>query len=77
MWFKNKGDSMRTRKFAYLNLISIFTVSLLTPVLAPAAFAATLTIQNGANAARGTDQSADLFGATGVFTTISNLLLFL
>lgn len=34
------------------------------------------TIQGGADAARGTDQSADLFGSSGVFSTITNVLLF-
>jgi len=34
------------------------------------------SIQDGANAARGTDQTANLFGNTGVFQTITNVLLF-
>jgi hypothetical protein len=36
----------------------------------------TLTIEGGAEAARGTGQAADLFGATGIFTTITSVLLF-
>jgi hypothetical protein len=34
-------------------------------------------MQDGANAAKGTDQAADLFGASGIFTTITNVLLFI
>ncbi|MFZ1243331.1 MAG: hypothetical protein WAQ22_04305 [Candidatus Saccharimonas sp.] len=35
------------------------------------------SITEGANEARGNDQPSDLFGATGVFTKVSNILLFL
>ena len=38
---------------------------------------ATLTIQGGADAARGTDQATSLFGASGIFTTLTNVLLFI
>ena len=34
-------------------------------------------MQAGANAARGADQPLDLFGNAGIFTTISNVLLFI
>ena len=34
-------------------------------------------IADGANAARGKDQAADLFGTTGTFRTITNVMLFL
>lgn len=51
---------------------------LLTVTIAPAVGAATdFTIQGGANAARGTDQTADLFGSEGIFRTITNVLLFI
>ncbi len=33
-------------------------------------------IQQGADSARGTDQTANLFGDTGIFSTITNTLLF-
>lgn len=39
-------------------------------------FAFDLGINDGANAARGADQVSDLFGATGILTTITNVLLF-
>jgi hypothetical protein len=35
------------------------------------------SIVDGANAARGTGQPADLFGADGVITTLTNVLLFI
>jgi glucose uptake protein GlcU len=35
-----------------------------------------LSIVDGASSARGVDQAADLFGTTGVFTTLSNVMLF-
>lgn len=35
------------------------------------------SIQDGANAAKGNDQATNLFGASGMFTTITNILLFI
>lgn len=37
----------------------------------------TLTMSDGANAARGVDQAASLFGNTGIFTTVTNVMLFI
>jgi glucose uptake protein GlcU len=37
----------------------------------------TVSLSNGANCAKGADQSAKLFGVGGVFTTITNVLLFI
>jgi len=39
-------------------------------------FAFNRSIGDGANSARGVDQAVTLFGASGVFTTISNVMLF-
>lgn len=36
-----------------------------------------LSMMDGANSARGMDQATDLFGATGIFTTVSNVMLFI
>lgn len=36
-----------------------------------------LSITGGADCARGEEQSSDLFGETGIFRTITNILLFL
>jgi hypothetical protein len=38
--------------------------------------ASAYSLQEGVNAARGSSQPADLFGAGGVITTITNMLLF-
>lgn len=52
----------------------IFTV--FNILLSPSIFAFDGTMTEGANAARGVDQATTLFGATGIFTTISNVMLF-
>lgn len=36
-----------------------------------------LSIQNGADCARGNDQATDLFGDGGIFQTVTNILLFI
>lgn len=60
--------------------ILIFSLMLglaLTPLVADVASAASYTIQGGADAAKGSDQPVELFGSTGVFRTITNVLLFI
>ena len=44
---------------------------------APYADAFNLSMGDGASSARGVDQATSLFGATGIFTTLSNVMLFL
>lgn len=44
---------------------------------APLASAFSMTMSDGASSARGIDQATSLFGSTGIFTTISNVMLFL
>lgn len=54
--------------------------SLFTPIIQIThsfAQAFTLTIGDGANSARGVDQAATLFGNTGIFTTVTNVMLFI
>jgi len=60
-----------------VNYIGILLSSIVSILLAPTANALTLTISDGANAARGVDQATTLFGSAGIFTTISNVMLFL
>ena len=36
-----------------------------------------LSIEGGANSAKGNGQASDLFGETGIFRTVTNILLFL
>lgn len=50
----------------------VFTVA-----LAPLVGAADTPIEAGAESAKGTGQSTDLFGQAGVFQTITNVLLFI
>jgi hypothetical protein len=69
---------MRRKISVYSGLVGTFMIALLTIATAPLALAqSNLSIQQGANSARGVDQAADLFGASGIFTTLSNVLLFL
>ncbi len=57
--------------------IAILMIGLLSLILTPNLYAATdMTIQAGVNAAHGSSQPISLFGADGIFTTITNLLLF-
>jgi len=56
---------------------SAFLVSLVSIIFAPILFAADLSIQGGVNAAHGSGQPTELFGAGGVITTITNMLLFI
>ncbi len=64
------------------NIIKTLLPSLVIASLSLAIVAAPLvgafdgTVRNGADSARGIDQTADLFGSTGVFRTITNVLLF-
>jgi len=52
-------------------------VTVVSVVSAPALFAVDLSIQGGVNAAHGDGQPTDLFGGSGVFTMITNTLLFI
>jgi hypothetical protein len=54
----------------------IFAVTMIFGVSAHAA-AFNLGIADGANAAKGTGQATDLFGQTGTFRTITNVMLYL
>ncbi len=65
-----------------LKVIKAFAPSILSAAFVLAVAAAPLvgafdgTVQDGADAARGAQQSADLFGSSGIFRTITNVLLF-
>ena len=56
------------------------TVSVATPVT-PSTYAVScsddVSLANGANCAQGEEQASDLFGTSGIFRTITNVLLFL
>jgi hypothetical protein len=68
---------MAVRRMFLAGVVGAFFAFLLTIVFSSSSFAFNLSIVDGANAARGVDQAADLFGATGIFTTISNVMLFI
>ena len=60
------------------NIIGTCLALLLAIEVSPITHAAfNLSMSDGANAARGVDQAAELFGTTGIFTTISNVMLFI
>lgn len=54
-------------------------VSVVAPQAATthAACSNSVNLQNGANCAQGDDQQSNLFGAGGIFNTITNVLLFI
>ena len=49
----------------------------LSVMVAPLAMGFDGSVQGGADSARGTDQTSELFGQTGIFRTITNVLLFI
>lgn len=65
------------------NIIKTFLPSiivgalLLVTAISPIVGAENSSIQAGADAAKGTDQTEDLFGEQGIFRTITNVLLFI
>lgn len=58
-------------------LLAFLAVAILNVAFVSTSFAADLTIQGGANSAKGSDQVANLFGNSGIFSTITNTLLFI
>jgi hypothetical protein len=69
---------MRGKLAIITSLLGAIVASFVVVFAAPLASAQSfnLSISDGADSARGVDQAADLFGATGIFTTITNVLLF-
>lgn len=61
------------------SLIALLTVALTNIMLSSSVGAAAFngTIQQGANSAHGNGQPNNLFGSAGVFTTITNVLLYI
>lgn len=61
-----------------LSIIAVFSLSIVTAiVLATSPAVAQSSIQRGAQAAQGTGVPSNLFGDTGIITTITNVLLFI
>ncbi len=67
------------RKFLYpfAVMVLIFGINILLATTNVQAAGFNLGMSEGANAARGVDQVTDLFGETGVFRTLTNVLLYL
>lgn len=65
------------------NIIRVALPSILVASLSLVVMAAPLvhgfdgTVQSGADSARGSDQTSELFGNSGIFRTITNVLLFI
>ncbi len=59
------------------NSIGAVTAVLLSSLASLPTYAFSLTLQEGADAAKGADQVANIFGTTGIFNTITNTMLFL
>jgi hypothetical protein len=61
--------------------VIVLIISAVTSIIfSPALYAlnvSNLTIQDGVNAVHGNGQPSELFGAAGIFTTISSLLLYI
>lgn len=65
---------MKVSKYILISLLGV-ALSLLFPSPALAAF--NLTMGDGASSAQGSDQATTLFGSAGIFTTITNVMLFI
>ena len=72
-----KRGEVTTIRRRITGTLGAFVLAAITALLLTApTYAFDLSIGDGANSARGTDQAVSLFGATGIFTTISNVMLF-
>ncbi|HSW77242.1 MAG TPA: hypothetical protein VLG36_00405 [Candidatus Chromulinivoraceae bacterium] len=67
---------MMRKLTALIPTFSLAVATLASLVFAPTSFAFSLSIIDGANSARGANQAVDLFGSAGIFTTITNVMLF-
>lgn len=69
---------MQHKRAVFTTILGAIVASFNAILSAPLTFAQSfnLSINDGAESARGIDQATDLFGASGVFTTVTNTLLF-
>jgi hypothetical protein len=70
-----KGMTLKTRHTSVL-FLGLVVILLAVAFIPSSASAFEMSITDGANAARGADQVADLFGSTGILTTVTNVMLF-
>lgn len=76
MWSKRK-EGYNGVIIPLLVLGGVLALFLFALVPVPTVVAFDLSISDGADSARGIDQATTLFGSTGIFTTLSNVMLFL
>jgi sorbitol-specific phosphotransferase system component IIC len=67
---------MGRKQSVFLSTLGAIVASFLVIFSAPLSLAFSQTMEEGAQSARGTDQVTDLFGTTGIFATVTNILLF-
>ena len=68
---------MKTSKIVGILGIALLSTAWLNTFLLATKVSATLSLEGGAEAAKGTDQPSTLFGDAGVFTQITNVMLFI
>jgi len=67
---------MKRKRLSLFGIFTLAATTLLNIFFAHTTYAFDLTMGDGASSARGVDQAVTLFGASGVFTTVSNIMLF-
>jgi len=67
---------MKLTRLSFFGILAAAIV-LLNTFLTQTTRAFDLSMSDGASSARGVDQAVTLFGASGVFTTVSNVMLFI
>ena len=60
-----------------LGVAVVASFLVMSPHFTPVAHAVDLTMQQGADSAKGSGQPVDLFGNSGIFTKITNVMLFI
>lgn len=68
---------MKHNRLTAMTLLGISLATTLVSISSQPLLAFSLTLQGGANSAKGADQVANMFGVSGVFSTITNIMLFL
>jgi hypothetical protein len=70
---------MQRKRAVFTTILGAIVASFNAILSAPLTLAQSfnLSINDGAQSAKGIDQATDLFGASGIFTTVTNTLLFI
>lgn len=70
------GHFMKIFKATFPFLLAAISIGAVVLLPEPA-LAFSLSMSDGASSARGIDQASTLFGSTGIFTTLTNVMLFI